>query len=49
MPRETTTVNCPQCLRQIRVLADEYGDHGCACGWDIAQEERNYNEGDDAE
>lgn len=30
---ETATYTCPSCRRRIRVLADEYGDHGCPCGW----------------
>ncbi|GGF88192.1 hypothetical protein [Paenibacillus abyssi] len=34
MNRETATYRCPQCRRQHRVLADEYGDHGCICGWE---------------
>ncbi|CAM2953964.1 hypothetical protein PASE110613_09335 [Paenibacillus sediminis] len=42
MERETTTYTCPQCRRQSRVLADEYGDHGCPCGW-----EPDYDEGGD--
>lgn len=32
--RETVTYTCPECRRRITVLADEYGDHGCACGWE---------------
>lgn len=32
--RETATYTCPQCRRRIVVLADEYGDYGCACGWE---------------
>jgi hypothetical protein len=28
------TYQCPQCHRQIRTLDDEYGDHGCPCGWE---------------
>ncbi|WP_010495022.1 hypothetical protein [Paenibacillus elgii] len=31
--REVATYTCPACRRKIRVLADEYGDHGCICGW----------------
>lgn len=38
MERETATFTCPKCRRQSRVLADEYGDHGCPCGWDPAEE-----------
>ncbi|RCX22907.1 hypothetical protein DFP94_101496 [Fontibacillus phaseoli] len=31
--RKTATYTCSECRRQIRTLADEYGDHGCICGW----------------
>lgn len=31
--RESSTYTCPSCRRQIRTLADEYGDYGCICGW----------------
>lgn len=48
MTYEIATLTCPQCHRHIRVLADEYGDHGCACGWG-PENERKYDEGDDAE
>lgn len=34
MERETATYRCPECRRQIRTLADEYGEHGCICGWE---------------
>jgi hypothetical protein len=43
------TYQCPQCRRQIRTLDDEYGDHGCPCGWGPYEESEYENEGDDAE
>lgn len=30
---ETVTYTCPQCRRKVRVLADEYGQQPCSCGW----------------
>lgn len=36
---ESATYTCPKCRRKIRVLADEYGDHGCVCGWEPIQNE----------
>jgi hypothetical protein len=33
MEREVATYTCPQCHRVNRCLADEYGDHGCICGY----------------
>ncbi|MEK4360860.1 hypothetical protein NYE48_28025 [Paenibacillus sp. FSL M7-1455] len=47
MTRETATYTCPQCRRQIRVLADEIGDHPCSCGWDPEYE--NEGDGEDME
>ena len=32
--RGYATYTCPECGRKIRTLADEYGDHGCICGWE---------------
>ncbi|WP_178023054.1 hypothetical protein [uncultured Paenibacillus sp.] len=32
--REIATYTCPRCRRRLTVLADEYGDHGCSCGWE---------------
>lgn len=32
--RGYATYHCPRCGRQIRTLDDEYGDHGCICGWE---------------
>lgn len=46
MERETTTFTCPQCRRRSTALADEYGDHGCSCGWDPDNDE---NETEDDE
>ncbi|MFD1270659.1 hypothetical protein ACFQ3Y_24930 [Paenibacillus motobuensis] len=34
MDRETATFTCPKCRRRHTVLADEYEDHGCVCGWE---------------
>lgn len=46
MERETATYTCPECQRRITVLADEYGDHGCICGWepdeDIEDDDDDY-------
>ncbi|WP_280523066.1 hypothetical protein [Paenibacillus campinasensis] len=28
------TYQCPKCRCDIRTLDDEYGDHGCPCGWE---------------
>lgn len=42
--RGYATYRCPCCHRQIRTLDDEYGDHGCVCGWDP-----DNDEGDDEE
>ncbi|MDR9852942.1 hypothetical protein RJP21_04925 [Paenibacillus sp. VCA1] len=47
MAHETATYTCPQCRRQICVLADEYGDHPCSCGWDPDYE--NEGDGEDME
>jgi|GEM_PF-3132313 len=47
MERETAAYTCPQCRRQLRTLADEYGDHGCICGWEprtLADDVREYVE-----
>lgn len=47
------TYQCPQCRRDIRTLDDEYGDHGCPCGWEPYEEAdslaEHENEGDDEE
>lgn len=47
MVRETTTYRCPQCRRRIAVLADEYGDHGCICGWEPGNDEEEAQEIDE--
>ncbi|NGM81240.1 hypothetical protein G5B47_02305 [Paenibacillus sp. 7124] len=40
--RGYATYRCPLCGRQIRTLEDEYGDHGCACGWLPHKDEDDY-------
>jgi DNA-directed RNA polymerase subunit RPC12/RpoP len=39
MERETASYKCPNCRRTIIVLADEYADHPCSCGWDPDHDE----------
>jgi len=39
MDRETSSYTCPSCRKTIRVLADEYGDHDCSCGWNPEDDE----------
>lgn len=47
--REYSTYRCPRCGRQIRVLADEYGDHPCICGWAPYDDDYGYPGLDDEE
>jgi hypothetical protein len=49
MTHDTASYRCPNCLKTIRVLADEYGDQPCSnCGWG-PEDGNEISEGDDAE
>lgn len=45
--RGYATYRCPNCGRQIRTLDDEYGDHGCICGWEPWDDEYDDEEEDE--
>lgn len=47
MEREIATYTCPECRRRLTVLADEYGDHGCPCGWEPYADEYDDEEEDE--
>lgn len=45
--RGYASYRCLCCGRLIRTIADEYGDHGCICGWEprtLADDVREYVE-----